>query len=79
MTVLKQDIDSRAGENPTSKVSRARLFAALPRYSSTAIALRNRAFRSAPMIVATRSLICWFMCAIRLTPDSYLWRLCTAR
>ena len=59
MTVLKQDIDSRAGENPTSKVSRARLFAALPRYSSTAIALRNRAFRSAPMIVAGDRLLLW--------------------
>ena len=59
MTPLKQDIDNRAAENNAGKVSRARLFAALPRYSSTAIALRNRAFRSAPMIVAGDRLLLW--------------------
>lgn len=59
MTLLKQDFDNRAAENNAGKISRARLFAALPRYSSTAIALRNRAFRSAPMIVAGDRLLLW--------------------
>jgi type III secretion system YscQ/HrcQ family protein len=59
VTPLKQEIDNRAAENNAGKVSRARLFAALPRYSSTAIALRNRAFRSAPMIVAGDRLLLW--------------------
>ncbi len=59
MNPLGQDSEGRAAESNPSRASRARLFSALPRYSGTEITLRNRAFRSDPMIVAGDRLLLW--------------------
>lgn len=41
------------------RVSRTRLFAALPRWSSTAIAVRNRAFASDPLMLSDDRILIW--------------------
>jgi type III secretion system YscQ/HrcQ family protein len=42
-----------------ARASRARLFAALPRYSGTAIALRNKAYSVAPTLLTDERLLIW--------------------
>lgn len=42
-----------------ARASRARMFAALPRFSGTAIALRNRAYRSAPCLLPDERILIW--------------------
>ena len=42
-----------------ARASRARLFAALPRLSGTAIALRNRAYRAAPTMLSDERIFIW--------------------
>jgi type III secretion system YscQ/HrcQ family protein len=54
-----EDSAGSTAESAHWRASRARLFSALPRYSGTALALRNRAFLSAPMIVAGDRLLLW--------------------
>lgn len=42
-----------------ARASRARLFAALPRLSGTAITLRNRAYRAAPTMLSDERILIW--------------------
>ncbi len=41
------------------RISRARLFSALPRWSSTAISVRNRVFASDPLILSDERILIW--------------------
>lgn len=52
-----EDLQQR--EASTQRVSRTRLFAALPRWSSTAIAVRNRAFASDPVMLSDDRILVW--------------------
>ena len=56
MTPVERPPSAEAG---SARASRARLFAALPRLSGTAITLRNRAYRAAPTLLSDERIFIW--------------------
>ncbi len=51
--------ESQPREAGPQRLSRTRLFASLPRWSSTAISLRNRAFASDPLLLSDDRILVW--------------------